>query len=108
MIKEIEQIARAMLTLNSQVYGAILSEKDLKTLEKALIKIKSSQDNINNLLHEASLISITNTNESIQIVTKIHQLLTKLGTSTEKIYTLLDKFVCHYREEWNIIKTNQA
>jgi phosphonate transport system ATP-binding protein len=29
MINEIEQISHAMITLNSQVYGAILSEKDL-------------------------------------------------------------------------------
>jgi hypothetical protein len=108
MIKEIEQISHEMIKLNAQVYGAILSETDLKALEKSLIKIKSSQDNINNLLHEASLISITNTNELIKIVTKIHQLLTDLGTSVETIYELSDKFVCNYRDEWNIVKTNQA
>lgn len=39
MINEIEQISHAMIILNSQVYGAILSEKDLNLLEKDLIKI---------------------------------------------------------------------
>jgi hypothetical protein len=108
MINEIEQIAHEMIRLNSQVYDAILSEKDLNILENALINIEYIQNNINNLLHETSLISATNTNESIQIVTKIHQLLTELGTTVEIIHELSSKFVCNYRYEWNLIKTNQA
>lgn len=108
MIKEIKEISQEMIELNSQVYGTILSKKDLKKLEQALIGIQLNQNNINNLLREASLTSTSNPNELITIITNIHQSLYQLGIFTEKIYTLLDKFVCNYREEWNIIKTNQA
>jgi hypothetical protein len=108
MIKKIQQIAQEMIKLNSQVYDTVLSKKDLKKLEQALITIQLNQNNINNLLHEASLIPITNSHELIKIITNIHQSLSQLGTSAEQIYALLDKFVCNYREEWNIIKTNQA
>ena len=108
MINEIEQISHAMITLNSQVYGAILSEKDLNLLEKDLIKIKFIQENINDLLHQSSLISIANTKELTEIVTKIYELLAELGTTFETIHEFLRKFVCNYEEEWNIINTNQA
>lgn len=108
MIKEIQQISQEMLTLNSQVYGAILSEKDLNLLKEALIKIKFIQENVNNLLDQASLISMTDTKELPNSVTKMYELLTELGTTVEVIYELSSKFVCNYREEWNILKTNQA
>ncbi len=108
MIKEIQQISQEMLTLNSQVYGAILSEKDLTTLEEALIKIKLIQEGINNLLDKTFLISSANTKESTEIVTKIYELLAELGTIIETIKEFSRKFVCNYREEWNIINTNQA
>jgi hypothetical protein len=107
MIKEIEQIANAMITLNSQVYGAILSEKDLNILEKSLRKIKSIQNHIHNLLQESSLVSVTNDND-LKEITNIHKLLIELGTAAEEIEELSSKFVCNYEEEWNIIKTNQA
>ncbi|HSC25221.1 MAG TPA: hypothetical protein VLB80_03345 [Candidatus Babeliales bacterium] len=108
MIKEIEQISQELVILNSQVYGAILSEKDLILLEEALVKIKFIQENINNLLEQASLTSITNTKGLTNIVTKIYELLTELGITFETIHELLRKFVCNYEEEWNIIKTNHA
>lgn len=108
MIKEIQQISQEMLTLNSQIYGAILSEKDLIALEEVLIKIKLLQENINSILDQASLISMTDTKKSNAMVTKLYELLTELGIMVEKVYDFSDKFVCNYREEWNIIKTNQA
>ena len=108
MIKEIQQISQEMLTLNSQVYGAILAEKDLIILEEALIKINLIQKGINTLLDEASLISVADTKKSTAVVTKIYELLAELGTTVEIIHSLSTKFVCNYREEWNIIKTNQA
>jgi len=107
MIKEIRQISQELMILNSQAYGAILSEKDLNLLEGALIKIKFIQGDINNLLNQTSLTSIENT-ESINVVTKLYELLTELNDMVKKIEELSNKFVCQYREEWNIIKTNQA
>lgn len=108
MIKEIQQLSRELIILNSQVYGAILSEKDLNLLEEALIKINFIQENINNLVSQASLISIANTKELTEIVTKIYDLLTELGTTVGTIEELSSKFVCNYRDEWNILKKNQA
>ncbi|HSC25223.1 MAG TPA: lipoate protein ligase C-terminal domain-containing protein [Candidatus Babeliales bacterium] len=108
MIKEIKEISQEMIKLNSQVYGTILSKKDLKKIKEALIGIQLNQNNINKLLQEASFTSTSNPNELITIITNIHQSLYQLGIFTEKIYTLLDKFVCNYREEWNITKINQA
>jgi|GEM_PF-5040464 len=108
MIKEIEQISHELITLNNQVYGAILSEKDLCTLKNALTTIQCIQNNINNLLHKASAISITDTSETREVLSKIHQLLTELGTTVETIEALSSKFVCNYRDEWNILKNNQA
>lgn len=108
MIKEIQQISQELIILNSQVYGAILSEKDLTTLEEALIKIKLIKENINNLLDETSLISVADTKKSTETATKIYELLAELGTIVETIKEFSRKFVCNYREEWSIIKTNQA
>jgi hypothetical protein len=108
MIKEIEQISREMLTLNSQVYGAILSEKDLIWLEKALVKIRFIKETFNNILEQASLTFTTNTKESTIAVTKIYELLTELDAIFNKMEELSSKFVCNYREEWNIINKNQS
>ena len=72
-----QQISQEMLTLNSQVYGAILSEKDLNLLKAALIKIKFIQENVNNLLDQASLISMTDTKKSNEVVTKLYEFYTE-------------------------------
>lgn len=108
MINEIQKISQELITLNSQVYDTILSEKNLNLLQESLIKINFIQENINNLLHQSSLISITSTKELTEIITKIYKLLTELGKTVETIEELSSRFVCHYRDEWNITKTNQA
>lgn len=107
MIKEIQQISNKMIILNSQVYNAILSKEDLNLLKNALTNIQSIQNDINFLLDKTSFIASTEIKSS-KILINIHQLLSQLGIEINTIYTLMDKFVCNFREEWHIIHQNQA
>ena len=108
MIKEIQKISKEMVTLNDNVYGAILSAEDLQILENNIIIIKSVQKNINSLIDKAFFISSTNTDQLIISLTKIYQLLSQQAIAVEAITALSDKFICNYREEWNIIQKNVA
>ena len=108
MIKEIQEISKAMITLNDRVYRAILSTEELHILKSNLTIIESIKNDINHLLEETSFISSTNTEQLITILTKIHQLLSQQAIAVESIATLTDKFIRNYREEWNIIQKNIA
>ena len=77
-------------------------------LKNNLTTIESTKNDINNLLDEASLLSSTNTEQLITILTKIHRLLPQQATAVESIATLTDKFICNYRKEWDIIQKNLA
>ena len=108
MIKEIQEITKKMMFLNTLVHGAILSEEDLYVLENAIMAMSKIQNEVNCLLHNASLIPITNTNELTIILTKIHQLFSQLAVAIDIVYTLSIKFVRNYEEEWDAVRKNTA
>jgi hypothetical protein len=70
--------------------------------------MKSIRSVMDNLLDEVFLVSPMNADHLIKILSKVHQLLSQQSTAAETIAALADKFVCNYREEWDIVQKNVA
>lgn len=104
MIREIQEVAKEMISLNYLAHGKILSIEDLHIIENAIKAMDLLQADIKNLLKEASFYAIADAHQSIEVFAKIHKLLSLLAVAIDEIYTISIKLVCNYREEWDAMQ----
>jgi hypothetical protein len=108
MIKEIKEISEMVIALNNNIYGALLSEKEVYFLKKNMYEIVSIQKNMHEILTSASCIAMIEKDRLVIILTEINELLSDLIIATESIAMVVNKFVCNYRNEYESFQSNRA
>ena len=108
MIKEIHEIADKLLSFNLLPSGDIFSKEDIFVLKNAKKALSLIKNDIDNLLQEASPLSLGNREAFIAILTNISHLLCLQSIAANEISTLSVKFIRNYGKKWDSIKNNIA